>query len=137
MPPETEIAGPSPEKSDQPETPERVWPRRLKRIVAVASAVILALMLAFGAVAGWYYFHYSRIIDAQMRGGPFRDSVDIYGAPSTVDDGDSRRWAEGEVALADGDVLTQTGEGEGGRRAVGLLRAHPVNLSGSVNGERE
>jgi hypothetical protein len=39
------------------------------------------------------------VIDTQLQGGPFRDSVNIYGAPSTLNDGDALTADEVEVEL--------------------------------------
>jgi len=48
---------------------------------------------------GFFYNHYSRLIDAQLQGGPFRDSLNIYGAPSTLSDGDALTADDVEVEL--------------------------------------
>jgi penicillin-binding protein 1B len=99
MPPGTEIHEPPVEKPEESASPEQPWQRKLKRIIAVGSAVVLVLLVAFFAVGGWYYFHYSRLIDAQLKGGPFRDSVNIYGAPSTLNDDDALTAVEIEAEL--------------------------------------
>ncbi|MDP9170840.1 MAG: penicillin-binding protein, partial [Acidobacteriota bacterium] len=56
-------------------------------------------MLALLTVGGWYYHHYSNVIDAQLHGGPFRDSANIYGAPVILNDGDALSAPEIEAAL--------------------------------------
>lgn len=50
-------------------------------------------------IGGLYYHHYSRVIDAQLQGGPFRDSINIYGAPVTFSDGDALNADQIEAEL--------------------------------------
>src|ERR1700722_10300445 len=99
MPVETPL--PEQQTENPPENPrqslwyerlwERVrdlWQRERSRQIALVIAFFLIPLLALLIVGGFYYLHYARVIDAQLRGGPFRDSVDIYGAPSVFSDGD-------------------------------------------------
>jgi hypothetical protein len=54
-----------------------VWQRTAKRRVPLAIAVFSALLLPLLIGGGWYYHHCSKLIDAQLQGGPFRNSVNI------------------------------------------------------------
>jgi penicillin-binding protein 1B len=53
-------------------------------------------------VTGVAYHHYSKLIDAQIEAGAFHDSIDIYGAPTALNDGDalSRKDIEAELKLS-------------------------------------
>jgi penicillin-binding protein 1B len=67
------------------------WLRRIatrRRLVVAACIVGIPLLLAIftGAVL---YIRYSRLIDARLRDGPFRDSVNIYAAPLALSPGDA------------------------------------------------
>ena len=55
---------------------------------AIFCTVLIPVFLLF-TVFGIAYEHYARIIDRHMEGGPFADSVNIYGAPFVVNDGDA------------------------------------------------
>ena len=61
-------------------------------VVAIPAAAILL-------VGGGYYLHYAGLIDAQLKGGPFRTSLNIYGAPVVLSDGDALAAAEIEAEL--------------------------------------
>jgi penicillin-binding protein 1B len=122
MSPGTEVPDPPAENPDESVAAEQPWQRKLKRTVAVASAILLVPLVIFLAVAGWYYFHYSRIIDAQLQDGPFRDSINIYGAPSTLNDGDalSAKEIEAELRLS--------GYEPGGNGKTGSFKESPGGL---------
>ncbi|HZL56451.1 MAG TPA: transglycosylase domain-containing protein, partial [Bryobacteraceae bacterium] len=55
---------------------------------AIFCTVLIPVFLLF-TVFGIAYEHYARIIDRHMEGGPFADSVNIYGAPFVVNEGDA------------------------------------------------
>jgi penicillin-binding protein 1B len=79
----------------------RVWQRQLcrkgPRIALFASVPLAIIML----VTGVAYHHYAKLIDAEIEAGPFRDSVNIYGAPAAFNDGDalSEKDIEAELTL--------------------------------------
>jgi penicillin-binding protein 1B len=77
----------------------RLWQRLLIRRAALVITVLSIPLLAFLIVGAFFYNHYSRVIDTQLQGGPFRDSVNIYGAPSTLNDGDALTADDVEVEL--------------------------------------
>ncbi len=52
------------------------------------SAAIL-FTLVFGAVFTYYYIHYSKLIDAKLKAGPFTTTSRIYAAPVSVGVGDA------------------------------------------------
>ena len=73
------------------------WSRRY--VYGLAAAVLL---LAVTAVMAGYYIHYAHAIDAQIMGGPFRDSINIYGAASVLSVGDTvtRQELDSELRMA-------------------------------------
>ncbi len=77
----------------------RVWGRKLRRkgprLALVASIPLTALMIVTAAA----YLHYAKLIDAQIEAGPFHDSIDIYGAPTTFNEGDALTGKEIEAEL--------------------------------------
>jgi len=50
-------------------------------------------------VIGVAYHHYAKLIDAQIEAGPFHDSIDIYGAPASLNDGDALAEKDIEAEL--------------------------------------
>jgi len=85
---------PEPEAAEQ-QTPKAALPRW----IAIFLVVCLILTFVLLATGGGLYFHYSRLIDAQLEGGPFRDSVNIYGASATLNKGDALTPGEIEDEL--------------------------------------
>jgi penicillin-binding protein 1B len=77
----------------------RAWQRGFNRksvfIITALSLPLLAILIT----SCFFYNHYSHAIDVQLQGGPFRDSVNIYGAPSTLNDGDALTTDDVEVEL--------------------------------------
>jgi penicillin-binding protein 1B len=67
----------------------------IRRTVFAVAATLLALL----AVVGWYYNHCAHIIDAQLAGGPFHDSVNIYGASAIFTVGDALSFDDVETTL--------------------------------------
>src|ERR1700683_186326 len=60
--------------------------QRRFRITAYAIGIPLLIAILTGTVL---YVRYSRLIDARLRDGPFRDAVNIYAAPLVVSVGDA------------------------------------------------
>ncbi len=78
----------------------RIWKQRgLGRTATIVLAILLIPVIAGLATLGYFYLHYSNTIDAQLQGGPFRDSVNIYAAPVVLNDGDGVRAADIEAQL--------------------------------------
>jgi penicillin-binding protein 1B len=80
----------------------RIWQRRIERhrVLVVTIATIIAVpLLALLITGGWFYIHYSRLIDAQLQTGAFHDSVNIYGSPVVFSDGDALTTPEIEAEL--------------------------------------
>jgi penicillin-binding protein 1B len=77
----------------------RVWQHGAAQKAALIVTVFSIPLLALSIVGACFYYHYSRVIDAQLQGGPFRDSVNIYGAASTLNDGDTLTTADVEIEL--------------------------------------
>ena len=50
---------------------------------------IVLLTIAFCVVFTYYYIHYSKLIDAKLKAGPFTTTSRIYAAPTTVGVGDA------------------------------------------------
>ena len=67
---------------------EARW-RWAKRSASWALAVLSTALLVLLIGGGWYYHHCAKLIDAQLEGGPFRNSVNIYGSPIVFHDGDA------------------------------------------------
>ncbi len=67
----------------------------IRRAVLGIAATLLVLL----ATLGWYYNHCAHIIDAQLAGGPFHDSVNVYGAPAVLTDGDALTFDDVETTL--------------------------------------
>jgi penicillin-binding protein 1B len=69
------------------------------KIAGYVVGITLLLSLAAGTAL---YLRYSHLIDARLRDGPFRDSVDIYAAPLVVTVGDALTAADlaGELETA-------------------------------------
>jgi penicillin-binding protein 1B len=65
----------------------RIASRRWIRITACATGALAATAILTGAVL---YFRYSRLIDARLRDGPFRDAVNIYSASLVLSPGDAQ-----------------------------------------------
>ena len=64
-------------------------------LLSILSVPLLALLIG----GAWYYHHCAAIIDAQLQGGPFRNSVNIYGAPIVLHDGDALSLEDIEAEL--------------------------------------
>ena len=89
-----------------PEDPhwyEKVWQRFIQsphrntiRTAAIAVVVPIVAILMIGIA---YYHHCARLIDAKLEGGPFRNSVNIYGAPIILSDGDAAKLKDVEAEL--------------------------------------
>jgi penicillin-binding protein 1B len=56
-------------------------------IILLSTLAVLAV--AFITTFTFFYIHYSRIIDAKLRGGPFTNTSKIYAAPETIGVGDA------------------------------------------------
>ena len=101
-----EITPPPIEKQRPPRWPPhwqsllRVWRRRIRRKSTLIISVITVPLVALLIAGGWFYIHYSHLIDAQLAGGAFRDSVNIYGAPIVFTDGDALNASQVEAQLA-------------------------------------
>src|ERR1035438_10541484 len=89
LPPEApapEVEAPSdPAIQKPPRWFERIFTRR--RLV-LSACIIGALILLVVGTFTVSYWKYSRLIDARLRDGPFRDSVNIYAAPLVLSVGD-------------------------------------------------
>ena len=101
----------------------RVWRRGLIRKGALAISVVSVPLLIFLIIGGWYYYYCSKEIDAQLKGGLFRDSVNIYGAPIVFNDGDT--LTSGEI----GAELRMAGYEPGGRGKTGSFEETSGGLS--------
>ena len=66
------------------------WLRRHQTAVFCSVLIPFGLLTAASITA---YFHYSKIIDLHMQGGPFADAVNVYGAPLPGKDADALRQA--------------------------------------------
>ncbi len=55
-------------------------------IIFLCTLAVLAI--AFVSTFTWFYVHYSRVIDAKLRGGPFTSTSKIYASPETIGVGD-------------------------------------------------
>src|SRR5580692_9056696 len=94
--------------------------QRRFRITAYAIGIPLLLAILTGTVL---YVRYSRLIDARLRNGPFRDSVNIYAAPLVVSVGD---------ALTPADLGTELRTAGFACRLVdGGVKVSPAGSSGS------
>ncbi len=89
-----------------------LWQRRVRRKSALITAIVGVPLLVLLIAGGWFYIHYSRLIDARLGGGAFRESVNIYGAPIVFADGDalSADQVEAELRLA-GDSFSESSQG--------------------------
>jgi penicillin-binding protein 1B len=67
----------------------------IRRAVLGIGATLLVLLAGLGG----YYNHCAHIIDAQLAGGPFHDSVNVYGAPAVLTDGDALTFDDVETTL--------------------------------------
>jgi hypothetical protein len=85
-----------PSDNDLPEGPAESWHRT--RWLPVLAALSIPL-LAFLITGGWYYRHFSNVIDARLREGAFRDSVNVYGAPVVFNQGDALTAGDIEAEL--------------------------------------
>lgn len=77
----------------------RVWLRAARRKAPLVISLFLIPLIAVLIAGGWYYHHCSQIIDAQLEGGPFRNSVNIYGAPIALHNGDALSAEDIEAEL--------------------------------------
>ena len=60
-----------------------------KRWFQATAGVILIPAAALLTLAGFYYIHYSKIIDQRLSAGAFADSMNIYAGPLTLTTGDA------------------------------------------------
>lgn len=67
----------------------RIWRHRAYRRRALIACILIVPVVAILITFGIIYHHYAGVIDAQLRGGPFKDSMNIYGSEFVLNQGDS------------------------------------------------
>src|SRR5580692_6264506 len=108
--------------------------QRRFRITAYAIGIPLLIAILTGTV---FYVRYSHLIDARLRDGPFRDSVNIYAAPLVVSVGDALTPADlvaelrmAAFAPASGEISAQSNAGSY-RLTGGGVKISPAGSPGS------
>src|ERR1041384_1787872 len=79
----------------------------------------LVLGTAFIGVFSYYYLHYSRVIEAELRAGPFSNATLLYGAPHPLAVGEE---TSGEEIAA---YLRRGGYTESSTNRMGWYRLRP------------
>ena len=85
---------------NQPEKPRNWWQRTFTpHRLAIAGGVVGGVIILAAIILGISYRKYSRLIDARLADGPFRDSVNIYASPLVLSVGDETTAAGLEAEL--------------------------------------
>jgi penicillin-binding protein 1B len=126
----------------------RLWRRRLNRRSGIIVGTIAVPLIVIACLTGSFYYHYAKITDANLVGGTFKDSVDIYGSPLVISQGDgcsisdltallrqagfsestSRQPRTFSVSAAAADIFTA--EGAHARVEIGNQRISRVDVDG-------
>lgn len=67
--------------------------------IKIILAVLLFPLLILGGLFGYYWVHYSRIIDKKLKAGPFAETAMLFAAPEPINVGDPLTFDELERSL--------------------------------------
>lgn len=103
----------------------RFWQHKAWRKRTLLFSVLVLPLLAGAAVFGIAYHHYAKVIDAHLRGGPFADSANIYGAAFVLSEGDGVSMDDLSAELKEAGY----DEEPGGKPGTFLISGSSVQIS--------